>query len=451
MAKQNFIFDGKLGGTRDAVLFYKKENSEKPRRYFTVFQTTSAGVARSWEKTIRDEKNTGAKLMQDIDENGKNVYYVIVPTKFYQAAILMARNGKYNELENAPSFGKFLVDDFKDRPTVVKVAATAAAVLVVAGIGAAVLSGPKAPDTNFPAVDTSAAVVKTTDNLPSVDDPRMVFPAETTGISIHTQEPTIVQETQEPEDVRKYVDYDSLTYKTWTNSAGNEIVELSDALNYAKACFDNVCMELEAYNASVPENKRYTFDASKFDPTMYVGKQLNETSLFSPEKMDREKKYRGPFQIGDAAAEEANKISMKLTGKKVFENPEDFFDPIKACRASIYIDIQNYMYLDYYLSGKNIEITSEMVHDAYNKGAKAIANKVLDGTYEETVYPLKIDAYAKILDKYFAELEADGTDGSHDEVWKKIYLELYGVTEQSVLAERDAAKAANATGAERGE
>ena len=432
------IFSGKIAGSDiPAKLVYVKEDNKHSRKYYTLLRTHSKKLSEQWEKSISVYKDEKAGVYEG-EYEGRKAYYAVYPTSFLMASLFMLRTGKTNEKKNPPSFTRFVIDDFKDRSDTTKIVtkATAASLAIAALVmGSVAISKNHSINVDLP--EPTVAVAEATAGQEKIATPQTQNYNYTSAVPF--EEPTpVVTEVEDPEPVREYVDYNTLDYETWTNSAGNEIIELADALHYADVCFNNVCMDLERYNASVPENKRYSIDMNKFKSTMYIGKEINETSLFDTEKMDRSKAYRGPFQIGDAAAEEANRISLKLTGKKILETNEDFFNPVKACLASIYIDIQNNEYLEYYFRGNDIEITSEMVHDSYNKGANAIAKKVLAGEYEPSVYPLKINAYAEILDKYSEELKAGNANGSHDKIWSKIYSELYSVNEQSVLARKNA-------------
>lgn len=220
-----------------------------------------------------------------------------------------------------------------------------------------------------------------------------------------------------------------LTYDTFCNSAGNLLVELDDALKIADVCYDEIKDELKTYAQTNPN--KYSFDVSKFDSTMFVGEWIKESSLILTKK-DIDDACRGPFKIGSDAILEANKVSKDLCGKEIIESENDLYDPVKACKACIYIAIKNYEYCQ----GVTEEVSPEMVFDTYLFGCGNIRNELKRDDYQQKNYSKIILAYSQVLKEYQKEIENGNTDGSHDKFWSDCYNKLNKVPKQISSAEK---------------
>lgn len=217
-----------------------------------------------------------------------------------------------------------------------------------------------------------------------------------------------------------HLSYDDLTYRTY-DSSGKTKIEEADSLYISYVCYNKIMQELESYNSKVSKANQYAFDESKFSPAVFTAQQFTESSLFL-KKDDINKMCKGSFQISDVAADEANEVAMKLTGKKVIETVDDLYDPVKACRACIYISIKNYQYVK--TATENVNVSPEMVIDTYFWGCGNIRKWVREGTYSKQDYANRVLSYKEAFEKYLSALENNKTDGSHDEYWQSCQNEL---------------------------
>ena len=213
-----------------------------------------------------------------------------------------------------------------------------------------------------------------------------------------------------------YFDLSKIDYSTHQNTRGDTLLELVDAIRIADACFNNLRIELK--NAS----HSYHYDATKFRSTMYAGEQMRESSL-KITKEDINDDYRGPFQMGSDAIEEANEVSLKLTGKKIIETVDDLYDPVKSCMACMYFSVKNYEYC-YDIVGD--KVTPSMVFDTYLHGCLNVRSwlrkDVEMGTdYEAQSYSKDVLYYDECFEYYKNALDNGLTDGSHDQYWEDTY------------------------------
>lgn len=187
--------------------------------------------------------------------------------------------------------------------------------------------------------------------------------------------------------------------ETYVNEFGDECFTHDSALSIAAYNYNGICREIEAYNKTASANKQIHFDTSKFDPALFVGAQQRESSLktFGEDSSS----HKGPFQIGSAALEDANKIAEKLYGKPVASSTDELLNPIVGSRACMYYYVYMYENLHTQLKGTGKEITSNMVIDSYLHGVGAIAGQVKRGEYSPKAYSRRIDAYADAYREYY--------------------------------------------------
>ena len=195
-------------------------------------------------------------------------------------------------------------------------------------------------------------------------------------------------------------------------------MELADALKIADVCYDNLQYELEN------SEHDYSFDASKFNPEMYVGEAISENSLKVIENYVNQYGCRGMLMIGADAMKEANEVSVNLTGEKIITDSKQLDDPVKAFMTCMYISVRNYEYCADIVGPENV--TPEMVFDCYLYGCgnlrKWLREDVEKNTpYESKTYSKDILYYGECLEPYMEALKKGLTDGSHDKFWQDTY------------------------------
>lgn len=243
-------------------------------------------------------------------------------------------------------------------------------------------------------------------------------PSPTTG----TSSDKITSQDKQDETDFDSIDLDSLKCDVYQNSAGSTLYELDDSLFISYICYNKLVNALNEYNSNVPANKQYSFDASKFNSTMFTAEQIRESSL-KQTRNDINDMCRGPFKIGPDAMKEANIVSKNLFGTEILESEEDLYDPVKSCMACMCIAVKNYEYC----AGVTNNVTPNMVYDTYLYGCGNIRKQLRNGTYSPTSYSKEIIGYGEVLEDYFNSLMSGKTDGSHDSVWQDCYLQLWKV------------------------
>jgi hypothetical protein len=127
--------------------------------------------------------------------------------------------------------------------------------------------------------------------------------------------------------------------------------------------------------------------------------------------------------MGAEAIDEANEVSMKLTGKKIIETVDDIYDPVKACMTCMYIAVRNYEYCYDIVQDK---VTPNMVFDTYLFGCgnvrKWLREDIQKGDkYEAKSYSKDVLYYGECVEEYKEALDKGLTDGSHDKYWQDTY------------------------------
>ena len=232
------------------------------------------------------------------------------------------------------------------------------------------------------------------------------------------------QETSKTPSTEKaaYVDLDTLTWSTYQSSSGTTMVEVSDMLKIAEACYNNLGIELERADHD------YSYDISKFNPEMYVGEAIQESSL--KYVVDYVNKYgcRGMFMIGADATKEANEVSKALTGKEIISNSKELDDPVEAMMTCMYISVRNYEYCADIVGAENV--TPDMVYDCYLFGCgnvrswlrECMKNGKYNGNYKPQSYSQKVLYYGECLEPYNEALKQGLTNGEHDSYWKDLHV-----------------------------
>ncbi len=467
MAKENFVYHGKTSGEEIAIYFRQDEVTE--RKHFFVleklpeeYQNNAELIEKARRMVARynEEEGKKAKIVSlRNNKTGKVTWFVEEPSlaiKAYARALQFEHEIKKEKTELENSRKREIAEAENARENAIpngvvvsenkykKPASLVKTRILALGLGVMILLGSLA----------------TVNALSHSENKQPVNPTETVmvGSGGHsesiipggfgsTQSPSVTETpsaTQPPETTqtpstneKEYVDYDELTYGTHQSSNGKTFIELADIVNIADTCFNNVMMELEEYNKNHP-NSQLSYDASLFSSVYTAGRAIRESSLqlYVQEGDDITKSVdyndlcRGSFKIGPAAIEEANKISMKLTGEKVINSEADLYDPVTACRASIYIDIQNYEYMLHFGVPED-EIMDYYIIGSYLRGGPGVAREVVNGTYERWSYSKDIEYYTGTLEEYKENIEKGLTDGSHDRYWQETYQELWNLPDWS--------------------
>lgn len=194
-------------------------------------------------------------------------------------------------------------------------------------------------------------------------------------------------------------------------------------LKIAEACYNN--LEIELKNA----NHNYSFDISKFNPEMYVGEAIQESSLKYVVNYVNKYGCRGMFMIGTDATKEANEVSKKLTGKEIISDSKELDNPVEAMMTCMYISVRNFEYCADIIGAENV--TPEMVYDCYlfgcgnvRKWLKAcMVDGKYNGGYKPQSYSQRVLYYGDCLEPYNDELKQGKTNGEHDSSWKKLHTE----------------------------
>lgn len=405
------IFNGNVDGRDCKVIIDRKGSQVIPS--YTVFinvPKTKSGVEKAKRQienlNQKQPKKGPARLVALQGEDGEPYPYIKIPVSMLEARYFMFSNRKENLIKSQDESGLAISNSMKK---------AMAGILATTILGTVILVGHLSLKENLE-VGKPPVLPTTT----------IIQPAETTT-------PTILPDIKEPEqtveptvELDKF-DFDSielsdLTYDTYQNSAGNTMYELDDSLFISYVCYNKVVKALNDYNESVSADKRYSFDASKFNSTMFTGEQIRESSL-KQTLNDFDDLCRGPFKIGPDAIKEANIVSKNLFGTEIISTEEDLYDPVKSCMACVCIAIKNYEYC----AGVTNEVTPNMVFDTYLYGCGNIRKELKNNSYEPKSYSKEIIAYGEVLEDYFNSLMKGETDGSHDRIWNSCYLNLYDV------------------------
>ena len=235
----------------------------------------------------------------------------------------------------------------------------------------------------------------------------------------HTQSPdtTVSPEVEE----KVYTDLDTLTFDTYVSN-GKTFVEVDDMLKIAEACYNNLEIELENGNHD------YTFDVSKFEPEMYVGEAIQESSLKYVVDYVNQYGCRGMFMIGADATKEANEVSRNLTGKDIIIDSKQLDNPVEAMMTCMYISVRNFEYCADIVGAENV--TPNMVYDCYLFGCgnvrkwlrECMVDGEYNGGYKPQTYSQKVLYYGESLEPYNDALKQGLTNGEHDAYWQDLFV-----------------------------
>lgn len=446
MAKRHFVYQGKVHG-QETVVYYV-ENEETGKKQFYVLESVPEEYQRSQKGLERVDKvikeynqaeNKNASLVSRTDSIGRKQWYVREPSSMIPALLTAMK------VENEIKKEQKIIDEINKKielrevksgvisykkPSKMKTMVTRA---VAAGLTVLILVG--GTGALVRAVRGSDVEGKT----PESGYTETYRPEATTGNngeSTATPPSTMAPVAPEAPQEKPYIDYDLLTYDTYQNSAGVTMIEVDDALFIANACYNNIVKELDEYNEKSPDEYDYSFDTEKFNPSMFTGEQIRESSLkeYVPKggdikkSPDYEDDCRGSFKIGPAAIKEANEVSRNLTGEDVIRSEEDLYDVVRATRACMYIAIKNYEYCAGVISAE--AVTPNMVLDTYLYGCgnvrswlrKCLEDGEYNGKYNPKDYSIDILYYADCLEDYWEKLMEGITDGSHDKSWQDLHV-----------------------------
>ena len=405
---KNTFFKGKIYD-RYSELF-TDQNEDGKKQYYMLYNIRNSKPSIDRAKKLiaeENEKNKVKARLVAIEKQGVKYPFVLAPISMVEARYLAFRNRENNLIEKDSGVKENISSEKKKKVSnKVKVAlATGMATLALFGV-----------------IYSARDVIQESAPKNEITEQQKTFQEPYQNSSQKAQQNMSLN------DIVENMSYDDLTYGTYQNSKGVTLMEMSDALLISNVCFNNVMDELEKFNASVSESKRYAFDKNKFNGAMFAGFQHRESS-FILSKDDINKPCKGPFQISAAGAEEANEVCRKLTGKNVIESVDDLYDPVKACRACIYIVIKNYQYA--YTATENVIVTPSMPIDTYLWGCKNVRQWIREGSYSPKMYSQTVLKFGEVLDEYWNLILENKTDGSHDQYWKECNNKLDQVIEWS--------------------
>lgn len=375
--------------------------------YRKVFLTASQIAAIDYKRHIRQfniENGTRYKVIEEKSKTGKTEYYLEEKLSNSEAIRFIKENKAQNYTLKNYSYLNNSQAKVKNTSNLKKI--VAGGLIAASLIGATAFFGSKIGGSDIKESDK---------NIPASSESFIEQNPESSYV--FKPEESIIDQLKTNWDNLSFKD---LTYTTTYNSKGNEMVEIADMLKISYVCYNELVRELNAYNASVPESKRLDFDVEKFNFAMFAGQGIKESSLVVP-KNDQNDSCRGLYKIGDPAAEEANKISRKLTGKDILTSESDRYDPRTACMAAMYISVQNYEYVAGVETDKNIKQVANKVLDCYLMGCGNIRKDIRNNNFSANNYSKLILAYSECLNDYANALRQGLTDGSHDEYWSKCY------------------------------
>lgn len=404
------IFEGHIKDRLCRVIC-DTENKNGSEYYILVsIPNTESAVddARRW--ISNHNKNVDVKKRQSlvaVNIDGVRTPFKKVPVTMTEAEQFVFKYSNFNELKENNSNGAVNLNKKKVIAVVgaglVLAATILGSVMIGKGINDDVLTGGVTTPTHQ-VVETTVSPTTT--------------PAPTTG----TSSDQITSQDKQNEIDFDSIDLDSLKCDVYQNSAGNTMYELDDSLFISYVCYNKLVNALNEYNASVSADKQYSFDASKFNSTMFTAEQIRESSL-KQTRNDINDLCRGPFKIGPDAMKEANIVSKNLFGTEILESEEDLYNPVKSCMACMCIAVKNYEYC----AGVTNNVTPNMVYDTYLYGCGNIRKQLRNGTYSPTSYSKEILGYGEVLEDYLNSLMSGKTDGSHDSVWQDCYQQLWKV------------------------
>lgn len=464
MADKHFIYQGKDEETN--FLIYFRDNPKTGRRYYHLLEEIPEEYLKSeaqfnkfkrFVEKYNQEQNKKAKIVFLTDKKGKKhafldeqclaveaLYHVMKTQKdilpvFSAAANIVQENKKIKaeqqrleELQREQNGGAVASQNHYKKPSKAQVVFTRAlvtgmAVLLLLGAGG--ILNKTVEGSGFVTESTPSGLVQT-DKPETSGNKGNITIAPSTSIS-----PLPPETPMEPQD-KPYIDYDLLTYDTYDNGSGWTMIEVSDALEIADACYSNIIRELKEYNEESPDYADYSFDYTKFNAAMFVGEEIRESSLreYVPlggnikNAADYDALCRGSHKIGPDAIKEANEVSRKLTGEDVIRSEEDLYDLVRATRACMYIAIKNYEYCAGVISAE--DVNPNMVFDAYLWGCgnvrkwlrECVENGEYNGGYKPKDYSIDILYYADCLEEYWEKILANITDGSHDRHWQDLHV-----------------------------
>ena len=429
--RRHFVYHGVVNGLETNVYYVINKKTHK-KQYFVLHEFPNTSKNKTNAQKAIDKYNEGhhrkAEMLFRRDKDEVEHSYINEPCMAFEAIMAIVETEKAIKKEKKElgiEEPKALVSEEKKynppSQNLKRAIAFTLFGLTMTGFALGISMGFISPDSTR--TETPTVYVGET-NVPTTSDSTETTKTPSTSGSFET--------TQEQEQERVYIDYDSLKYKTHTNSNGATLIELADALKIANACYNNLIIEIERYNEKSTND--FSFDVDKFKGSMFTAEQIRESSLFLyvdegeniKNAVDYGDRCRGPFKIGPAAIEEANEVSMKLTGEKVIRDERDLYDVVRACRACMYIAIKNYEYCAGVI-GDAVE--PNMVFDAYLYGCGNVRSWLRDcledgeynGEYGPKTYSKDIMYYYSVVEPYWQKLLAGKTDGSHDKEWQNTY------------------------------
>ena len=434
MAKRNIVFNEKVHGEETLIYFTQDENTAKKQYYILEsvpdkYQQSPKALDRINAEIEKYNAENGkhAKLTALTRKDGEKRWFIEEPSSAINAffcAYKVDREVKkdqkiIDEINKPPKssvFKKNKVVIISDKAKL-KIIALILGITLTMGSGIALFNGISSSNDS---TKNEAGIVHVIGGSNKESSKKTSSSQESTKKPTSSQGSTIAPE-KEP-DKAVYVDLDTLTWDTYVSSSGTTMVEVDDMLKIAEACYNNLSIELET------ANHNYSYDISKFNPEMYVGEAIQESSL--KYVVDYVNKYgcRGMFMIGADATKEANEVSKTLTGKEIISDSKELDDPVEAMMTCMYISVRNYEYCADIVGAENV--TPNMVYDCYLFGCgnvrgwlrDCMKNGKYNGNYKPQSYSQKVLYYGECLEPYNDALKQGLTNGEHDSYWKDLHV-----------------------------
>ncbi len=423
MAKRNVVFNERVHGEETLIYFIQDENTAKKQYYILEsvpdkYQRSQKALDRINAEVEKYNAENGkqAKLTALTTKNGEKRWFVEEPSSaigaFFRAYSVDREVKKdqkiIDEINNPPKGSVFN----KNRVMIISDKAKLKVIALILGITLTIGSG----ITLFNGANNSNSSTKNESGIVHVIGDSKEESKES------SKKPTSSQESEKAPEKATYIDLDTLTWNTYVNSSGTTMVEVADMLKIAEACYNNLGIELETANHD------YSYDISKFNPEMYVGEAVQESSL--KYVVDYVNKYgcRGMLMIGADATKEANEISKTLTGKEIISDSKELDNPVEAMMTCMYISVKNYEYCADIVGAENV--TPDMVYDCYLFGCgnvrgwlkECMKNGKYNGNYKPQSYSQKVLYYGECLEPYNKALKQGLTNGEHDSYWKDLHV-----------------------------
>ncbi len=207
----------------------------------------------------------------------------------------------------------------------------------------------------------------------------------------------------------------SQNVRTSVGSNGNTYLYLDSMVIISDMAYNQVAQEYKQYVANGGTD--FKMNMGLIDGSIIGATATRESSLQYFDGNDTE--YFGCFKIGKEALEEANKVSIELTGKPVANTLKELKDPVIGAKVCMYIHVSNYTYeYDYRVkNGVNKPITQAEQIEMYLFGATGMRRNG-----EQTYYSRSIIDYAEVYAQRLKNLQENPnskfTDDAKQYLWE---------------------------------